>query len=27
MKKHGGTMVEEDLAKFASEWAEPVSTT
>ncbi|MBS1841013.1 MAG: gamma-glutamyltransferase [Acidobacteria bacterium] len=27
MKKHGGTMVEEDLAKFASEWVEPVSTT
>jgi gamma-glutamyltranspeptidase / glutathione hydrolase len=27
MKKHGGTMVEEDLAKFASEWADPVATT
>ncbi len=27
MKKHGGTMVEEDLAKFASEWVDPVSTT
>jgi len=27
MKKHGGTMMEEDLAKFSSEWVEPVSTT
>lgn len=27
MKRHGGTMVEEDLAKFSSEWVEPVSTT
>ena len=27
MKKHGGTMIEEDLAKFSSEWVEPVSTT
>lgn len=27
MKKHGGTMVEEDLAKFSSEWVEPISTT
>jgi len=27
MKKHGGTMVEEDLEKFSSEWVEPVSTT
>jgi len=27
MKKHGGTMVEEDLEKFSSEWVEPISTT
>ena len=27
MKKHGGTMIEEDLAKFSSEWVDPVSTT
>src|SRR5262249_9367661 len=27
MKKHGGTMIEEDLAKFSSEWVEPISTT
>jgi gamma-glutamyltranspeptidase/glutathione hydrolase len=27
MKRHGGTMVEEDLAKFSSEWVEPISTT
>jgi len=27
MKRHGGTMVEEDLEKFSSEWVEPISTT
>ena len=27
MKKHGGTMAEEDLEKFSSEWVEPISTT
>jgi gamma-glutamyltranspeptidase/glutathione hydrolase len=27
MKHHGGTMVEEDLAKFSSEWVDPISTT
>lgn len=27
MKRHGGTMTEEDLAKFSSEWVEPISTT
>lgn len=27
IKKHGGMMIEEDLAKFSSEWVEPVSTT
>ena len=27
MKRHGGTMVEEDLERFSSEWVEPVSTT
>ena len=27
MKRHGGTMVEEDLAKFSAEWVEPISTT
>ena len=27
MKRHGGTMVEEDLVKFSSEWVEPISTT
>ncbi len=27
IKRHGGTMVEEDLAKFSSEWVEPISTT
>jgi gamma-glutamyltranspeptidase / glutathione hydrolase len=27
MKRHGGTMVEEDLSKFSSEWVEPISTT
>jgi len=27
IKKHGGTMVREDLAEFSSEWVEPVSTT
>src|SRR5882672_328348 len=27
MKRHGGTMIEEDLAKFSSEWVEPISTT
>ena len=27
MKKHGGTMAEEDLAKFSSEWVDPISTT
>ena len=26
-KRHGGTMVEEDLEKFSSEWVEPISTT
>ena len=26
MKRHGGTMVEEDLAKFSAEWVEPIST-
>jgi gamma-glutamyltranspeptidase/glutathione hydrolase len=26
-KGHGGTMTAEDLAKFSSEWVEPVSTT
>lgn len=26
MKRHGGTMVEEDLVKFSSEWVEPIST-
>src|SRR2546421_7857595 len=27
MKRHGGTMVEEDLERFSSEWVEPISTT
>jgi len=27
MKRHGGTMVEEDLSKFSSEWVDPISTT
>jgi len=27
MKRHGGTMAEEDLEKFSSEWVEPISTT
>ena len=27
MKRHGGTMIEEDLAKFSGEWVEPISTT
>jgi gamma-glutamyltranspeptidase/glutathione hydrolase len=27
MKRHGGTMIEEDLSKFSSEWVEPISTT
>src|SRR5262249_16206550 len=27
MKRHGGTMGEEDLSKFSSGWAEPISTT
>jgi len=27
MKRHGGTMVEDDLSKFSSEWVEPISTT
>jgi len=27
MKRHGGTMVEEDVEKFSSEWVEPISTT
>ncbi len=26
-KMHGGTMVEEDLSKYAPEWVEPISTT
>ena len=26
-KMHGGTMNEEDLAKFSAEWVEPISTT
>jgi gamma-glutamyltranspeptidase/glutathione hydrolase len=26
-KMHGGTMVEEDLAKYSAEWVEPISTT
>jgi gamma-glutamyltranspeptidase / glutathione hydrolase len=27
MKRHGGTMIEEDLSRFSSEWVEPISTT
>ncbi len=27
MKRHGGTMVAQDLADFSSEWVEPISTT
>ncbi len=27
MKKHGGTMTEQDLAEYSSEWVEPISTT
>jgi gamma-glutamyltranspeptidase/glutathione hydrolase len=27
IKKHGGTMIEEDLAKFSGEWVDPISTT
>jgi gamma-glutamyltranspeptidase / glutathione hydrolase len=27
MKKHGGTMTEEDLADYAIEWVDPISTT
>lgn len=26
-KMHGGTMTDEDLAKFSAEWVEPISTT
>jgi len=26
-KTHGGTMTDEDLAKFSAEWVEPISTT
>ncbi len=26
-KMHGGTMTEEDLAKYSAEWVEPISTT
>src|SRR5271154_748378 len=27
MKKHNGTMTEQDLAQYSSEWVEPISTT
>jgi len=27
MKRHGGTMVAQDLAEYSSEWVEPISTT
>src|SRR5213075_62398 len=27
MRRHGGTMAEEDLEKFSAEWVEPISTT
>ncbi len=27
MKRHGGTMTEQDLADYSSEWVEPISTT
>lgn len=27
MKRHGGTMVAQDLADYSSEWVEPISTT
>jgi gamma-glutamyltranspeptidase / glutathione hydrolase len=27
MKRHNGTMTEQDLAQYASEWVEPISTT